>query len=116
MPSQEALGHHHAVVVVAVEVGSVGGSAGIGQEGTMADGELAAGRREVEGRAGRGIAHAADGAAGRSGDAGGAGGLGVRVAGGSRDLREAAEGENGKTSGQQDSETDGRVQKPPRKF
>lgn len=96
MSAQEALGHHHAIVVVAVEVSSVGGSsAGIGQERSMPDGELAAGGREVEGSTGRGIAHAADGAGRRSGDAGRAGGLGVRVAGGSRDLREAAEGENG---------------------
>lgn len=99
MATQEALGHHHPIVVVAVEVSSVGGSAGIGQERTMPDGELAAGGREVEGSAGRGIAHAADGAGGRRGDAGGARGLGVCVAGGSRDLREAAEGENGTTSG-----------------
>lgn len=99
MATQEALGHHHPIVVVAVEVSSVGGSAGIGQERTMPDGELAAGGREVEGGAGRGIAHAADGAGGRRGDAGGARGLGVCVAGGSRDLREAAEGENGTTSG-----------------
>lgn len=82
----------------------------------MPDGELAAGGREVEGSAGRGIAHAADGAGGRRGDAGGAGGLGVCVAGGSWDLREAAEGENGTTSEERVSGTDGRVQNPPRKF
>lgn len=116
MGTQEALGHHHPVVVVAVEVSSVGGSAGIGQERPMPDGELAAGGREVEGSAGRGIAHAADGAGGRRGDAGGAGGLGVCVAGGSWDLREAAEGENGTTSEERVSGTDGRVQNPPRKF
>lgn len=116
MAAQEALGHHHPIVVVAVEVSSIGGSAGIAQERSMPDGELAAGGREVERGAGRGIAHAADGAGGRSRDAAGAGGLGVCVAGGSRDLREAAEGENGTTSGEWVGGIDGRVQNPPRKF
>lgn len=46
MATQEALGHHHPIVVVAVEVSSVGGSAGIGQERTMPDGSwLPAGGR-----------------------------------------------------------------------
>lgn len=114
--SQEALGHHHAIVVVAVEVSSVGGSAGSGQEGTMPDGELAAGGREVQGSTGGGIAHAADRAGRRSRDAGGAGGLGVCVAGGSRDLREAAEGEKRDKVRERGSGTDGRAQNPPRKF
>lgn len=42
MASKVALGHHHAIVVIAVKVSAVAGSTRAGQRGTMSDGNLTA--------------------------------------------------------------------------
>jgi len=57
-----ALGHHHAIVVIAVEVSTVAGAARVGQERTMPDWDLVARGRKVEGTAGSGVGHTGDGA------------------------------------------------------
>lgn len=95
MATKVALGHHHAIVVVAVEVSTVGGSTRVGQMRPMPDRELVARGRKVEGTAGRGVGHIGDGAGERRGDGGRAGGLGVRG-----DVRETAAREKGTTSAQ----------------
>lgn len=81
MAPKVALGHHHAIVVIAVEVSTIAGSTRVGQQRTMPDRNLAARGRKVEGAAGSGIGHIGDGAGKRRVDGGGAGGLGVCIAG-----------------------------------
>lgn len=95
MATKVALGHHHAIVVVAVEVSTVGGSTRVGQMRPMSDWELVARGRKVEGTTGRGVGHIGDGAGERRGDGGRAGGLGVRG-----DVRETAAREKRITSAQ----------------
>lgn len=55
MATKVALGHHHAIVVIAVEVSTVAGSARVGQKRTVTDRDLAARGRKVEGTAGSGV-------------------------------------------------------------
>lgn len=84
MAAEVPLGHHHAIVVIAVEVSTVVGSTGVGQKRAMTDRALAAWGTEMEGTTGSWVGHmsnAGDGTGNRSTDGGRAGRLGVRVAG-----------------------------------
>ena len=73
MATEVALGHRHAIVVIAVEVSTVAGSARVGQERTMMDRDLAARGRKVEGTTGSRVVHMpsnADGTGKRRADGG----------------------------------------------